>query len=136
MNYMSEVAKMLGVELGEKFELKSPNDSCYTLAMFTEDGLKIVETNVSDQCFWKPYALGNLLKGNYTIKRKPWKPRASEIFWHISHSGEAQCWRWDNGVDEYLNYYKLGNCYKTAKEADANRDKWLAFYASDEVLEV
>lgn len=35
-----------------------------------------------------------------------------------------------------MNYYKLGNCYRTKAEAEFNRDKWMAFYASDEVLEV
>ena len=37
-------------------------------------------------------------------------------------------------IDRML--YKLGNFYRTAEEAEANRDKWVAFYASDEVLEV
>ena len=135
MNYMSEVAKMFGVELGEEFELKSPNDSCYTLAMFTDDGLKIIETNVSDQCFWKPYALEHLLKGTYTIKRKPWKPKLHEHYYFIDEEGYVYSETWDNQYPDII-FYKLGNCYKTYEEAEANSAKWVAFYKSDEVLEV
>ena len=137
MNYMSEVAKMLGVELDEKFELKSQNDSCYTLAMFTDDGLKIIETNISDQCFWKPYALENLLKGNYIIKRKPWKPQENKEYWCVDADGTVCEFVFFNSVDaDHMNYYKLGNCYRTKEAAEANRDKWIAFYKSDDVLTI
>ena len=39
-------------------------------------------------------------------------------------------------MSNHVNRYKLGNCYRTREEAEANRDKWVAFYASDDVLEV
>ena len=40
------------------------------------------------------------------------------------------------GSNEDKTFYKLGNCYRTCEEAEANRDKWVKFYVSDEVLEV
>lgn len=30
----------------------------------------------------------------------------------------------------------VGNCYRTYEEAKKNKDKWVVFYASDEVMEV
>ena len=35
-----------------------------------------------------------------------------------------------------VNFYKIGNCYRTKEEAEANIEKWASFYASDKVLEV
>ena len=132
MNYMEQVAKILGVELGEKFELKSSNDSCYTLAMFTDDGLKIVETNVSDQCFWKPYALEHLLKGNYTIKRIPWKPSYNDRYYSVTTGGMIEPGTWLGDFID-ITLYKLGNCYCTAEEAESNCQKWIDFFEADEI---
>jgi hypothetical protein len=57
------------------------------------------------------------------------------MYYFLDRNGDADCSYWnDNFVDICL--YKLGNCYRTAQEAEVNRDKWKAFYASDEVLEV
>lgn len=137
MNYMSEVAKILGVESGEKFEVKMPNSSCYVEAMITVNGLIILDHNIAgpDAIHWKPYVLEKLLNGTYTIKRKPWKPIYKQNYWSIKPNGEAMCYLWvDQWVDIY--HYKIGNCYKTEEEALNNYDKWMKFYKSDEVLEV
>lgn len=132
-NHMSEVAKMLGVELGEIFEIKTD--------VYKSFQFRFVENDF--QCFngkrWvtdanAPVFLKLLLTGEYTIKRKPWKPKYEETYWYIDEQGES--WGSPFTDSDYINYYKLGNCYRTREEAEANRDKWVAFYASDEVLEV
>ena len=127
-NHMPEVAKMLGVELGEEFE------SCGFTYKLTENGLICP---MFPQNSHEDYArmLRNLLIGSYPIKRKPWKPNKGNKFWYIDKDGYVAWYIWD-GYTEYINYYKLGNCYRTREEAEANRDKWIAFYASDEVLEI
>ena len=139
-NHMSEVAKMLGVELGEEFMCSNGYE--YILK---DNG--IIESRYSnDARFCESIfsaTLNDLLNGKLTIKRKPWKPKDDENYWYIDENGEAwsgEAWR--NRFDDceyasdHMNYYKLGNCYRTREEAEANRDKWVAFYASDEVLEV
>ena len=133
-NYMAEVAKMLGVELGERFNITNcRGDYYFTDSDFKRDG--------DELAFYS--TLYSILNGTYTIKRKPWKPKDNENYWYIDENGEAwsgEAWR--NRFDDceyasdYMNYYKLGNCYRTREEAEANRDKWVAFYESDEVLEV
>ncbi len=124
-NYMAEVAKMLGVEMGQDFEC---NESSCTYRI-TEHGLTCNGCYGSD-------SLMMILNGEYTVKFKPYKPiDCNHIYWFVENNGEVDFVYWGGGTDD-LNYYKLGNCYKTKQEAEANRDKWVAFYASDEVLEV
>ena len=132
-SYMAEVAKMLGVELGEEFEIKEQpdikctiyNDNLYAYPI--KDGIYSISSS--------EWTLHRLLTGIITIKRKPWKPQYDEPYYHVGTQGYVHCERWYNdGLD--VLYYKLGNCYRTNKEAEANRDKWIAFYASDEVLEI
>ena len=136
MNYMPEVAKMLGVELGEEFEIIFPNNlNCHATEILNNERLYIKNHNLANQDMWQLSALTNILNGNYNIKRKPWKPIYRESYWSIKPNGEAMNYLWMNEwVDIY--HYKIGNCYRTEEAALNNLDKWKSFYASDEVLEV
>ena len=129
-NHMAEVAKMLGVELGEEFECS--NGYKYILK---EDG--IIEPKYKDSFSTNTFspALVALLNGEMVIKHKPWKPSKGDKYWYISSNGSADYYCWTGDTTDFL-IYKLGNCYKTSQEAEDNRDKWVAFYASDEVLGV
>ena len=130
-NHMAEVAKMLGVELEERFNII---DSKYEYAhdfYLTDNGLAISSGNYCQ----RESLLHQLLCGTCIIRRKPWKPKMGEYYWCIDPNGESSKCSWMNTSGGGSNY-KLGNCYRTRSEAEANRDKWVAFYASDEVLEV
>jgi hypothetical protein len=127
MNYMSEVAKMLGVELGESFYISTNGNIEY---VFTANGLFPVNGSVVCN-----NTLNELLSGTAYIKRKPWKPNRNEIYWVIDERELPAYDEWMNTSTD-LNYYKLGNCYKTKEEAERNVQKWIDFYSSDEVLEV
>lgn len=131
MNYMSEVAKMLGVELGEEFTLKGFD---YTYKI-TENGLICTNAYGAVTEKYDNLLIKLLIGGHYTIKRKPLKPQYGNLFFGIDKNGEVAEEMW-NGCTLQLNLYKIGNCYKTRVEAEANRDKWIDFYSSDEVLEV
>ena len=135
MNHMAEVAKMLGVELGERFTIIDLDGEIMGTAIIDECGFKLIEYNVNYTNSWHQYALENLLTGKYIIKRKPWKPPKGDKYWHISSNGSADYYCWTDDTLDFLTY-KLGNCYRTREEAEANRDKWVKFYASDEILEV
>ena len=133
MNYMSEVAKMLGVELGEEFYIKEQPDMKCTLY---NDGLYVYP--VADKICSLPscaQTLHSLLTGQISIKRKPWKPNLDDMYYYVD---ELCCISSDPWVNDALDlmFYKLGNCYKTKKDAENDINKWKAFYASDEVLEV
>lgn len=126
MNYMAEVAKMLGVELGEEFGIYKVNGH-YVLF---DDGLVHIETgNIVNG------TLNALLLGQLTINYRRWKPKFGEEYYSIGVGGVLEPGTWLNDFID-VAMYKLGNCYETMKEAEANRDKWITFYALDEILEV
>ena len=137
MNYMEQIAKMLGVEMGEKYEVIFPDEcnTCQATVIFTDEGVKTISTNVYDVYNFKSYVLTSLLTGAYGLKRKPWKPTYNDEYYSIGMGGIVEHGIW---LNDFLDFamYRLGNCYRTASEAEANRDKWVAFYKSDEVLEV
>lgn len=123
-NHMKEVAKMLGVEIGEEFEIKGGDGAYYlTYDGLYHNGFKCEKT------------LNDLLVGVCTIKHKPWKPIINDTYYFVRSDGDVSSAQWISNVWDH-SIYKLGNCYRTREEAEANRDKWIAFYASDEVLEV
>lgn len=126
MNHMAEVAKLLGVELGEEFKIKG----CSKTYILDEDGLFDQQEGMNNFMH-----LTCLLTGEFEIMHKPWKPKDNDHYYRINECGNVECDEWLN-FGEDIVWYKLGNCYRTKEEAKANREKWLAFYASDEVLEV
>ena len=135
-NHMAEVAKILGVELDEEFEIVFPQPSnCKATAKLTQSGVNVVETNVFDVYNFKAYLLKDLLIGSYVIKRKPWKPKNNDCYYYVNKGGHVEGDEWLSFWEDIV-LYKLGNCYRTREEAEVNKDKWLAFYNSDEVLEV
>ena len=135
-NYMEEVARLIGVELNEEFELVfDPSSTCHATIKLTTDGVKVIETDVYDIFNFKSYLLEHLLKGNYGIKKKPFKPKFNEKYYSIGVDGSVENGTW---LNDFLDYtlYKVGNCYRTVEEARANYIKWGEFYGSDEVLTI
>ena len=140
MNYMEELAQMLGVELNERFGICSTCSTDYIDPYeyyFTVDGLKVVANN--GHVFPVDNISTKLFTGEVTVKRKPWRPTDGEYYWYIDVKGNAYRSSW--GGDDFpgmfdINLYKLGNCYRTKEEAEDSKDKWIKFYASNDVLEV
>ena len=123
-NYMAEVAKMLGVEMDQDFEC---NEIGYKYRI-TDRGL------VGCGC-WRADSLMMMLTGELTIKREPWKPQHGDSYYCVSRNGYVLNEIWYDDIMDNL-CYKLGNCYKSKEQAKANLAKWIAFYSSDDVLEV
>lgn len=125
-SYMFEVAEMLGVRIGEYFDIDTKEGKF----VFDNDGLYSMhaQAHCSD-------VLCQMLAGKLSIRCKPWKPELNQTYYSIDENGEAlqDLW-WGDYLD--IAFYKLGNCYRTAEEAEAHADKWKTFYASDEILEV
>lgn len=125
-SYMFEVAEILGVRVGERFEI----DTLEGKFFLDNDGLYSMATQ--SYC---PDVMFDLLTGKIGIKRKPWKPNLDKRYYVIEETGmvSEEVW-WNECID--IMFYKLGNCYRTIEEAEAHRDKWIAFYASDDLIEV
>lgn len=126
ISYMKQVAEMLGVKIGDYLEI-TQNEGTF---LIMNDGLYHLQTGT--MC---PEVLSNVLTGKVCIKRPPWKPKYDESYYAIDTDGGVEHEIWgDDSID--MNYYKLGNCYRTPEEAEAHRAEWVKFYASDEILEV
>lgn len=140
-NYMKEVAEMLGVEFGEEFEVKYEGPTAYRIiAKFSDNGI----TLVSGTCEWgnlintgrnRSAILYDLLNGAATIVRKPWKPKDGECYYYVNTQAGVFGAHWNNCTCDIYNY-KLGNCYRTPEEANAESKKWIEFYSSEERIKI
>ena len=134
-NYMAEVAKLLGVELGESFKITSDTQGDYpgdyqNYYRFTENNC--FETS-ADGVEWKTTIAAVLLKhilmGDIRIVKLPWKPQEGEKYYvpriAIRPYDRHYCYYWDNsGVD--IKRYDMGIVCKTPEEAIAMTKKMLA----------
>lgn len=127
-NRMAEIAKLLGVRLGEVFFIKEyPSDSKIYLK-FTENGLE----QSLDKDSWTK-ATGRvwerIITGALKINKLPWKPQIGEKYYvpriAIQPEDRHFYYYWDNdGVD--IKRYDMGIVCKTKEEAVALTEKMLA----------
>lgn len=114
-NYMPEVARMLGVEIGEEFDI------------FDNDGEKIVYSpykitdNAIVDCEGDPIPglFYDLLTSKYTLQKYPWRPKDGEKYWLITNEEELT-WRYfyESCIVE-LALLNMGNCFPTKEAAEA-----------------
>ena len=115
-NYMPEVARMLGVEIGEEFDViyETGQKSDWGPYKITRDGL------VDESGNWtlNETAIFNLLKGNYSLQTRPWRPKKGELFWTINGKGNVEKYHFLNDMCD-LALLNMGNCFPTKKAAKA-----------------
>ena len=114
MNYMKQIAQMLGVELEEEFKIRNGEKLISDCYMFTEYGLYCITDGLrSYKC---GAVLSEILNGNYEIVKKPWKPKEKEIMYYIELNRSINQ-TWFNAKGGFtLLMYSLGNCFKTEEE--------------------
>ena len=114
-NLIPEIAKMLGVEIGEKFKIKGDRHT-YSIKL---DGLHSDQYAMEDD-----YAtLLDLLCGDAEIVKMPWKPKKDEKYWGFWYSSLNDAWivllyTWGNNPADFA-FYKAGWVYRTKEEAQA-----------------
>lgn len=119
MNYYKQFAEMLGLELGEEFNLicteEETDENTYKI---TEDGMYY--QGIQHDSWWgEPYkTLDSLLMGEVKAVPKPWKPSEGYTYWWYSIA-------WKQAIDNEFNssigdllHWKVGNCFKTKEEAE------------------
>lgn len=125
--YIEEVAKILGVEIGEVFTVKINCEESIGSYMFMDTELK--RLNAKGDC-WQGVTdntLELLLNETYAIDKKPWKPKETEYYYYIDNTGRVHLEKFVSSCFvDYLRVH-IGNCFKTRGEATANVDKWLAY---------
>ena len=112
-NFIPEIAKMLGVTLGEEFKVGNNSVKYW----FDLDGLH------SEECVTADYTLYHLVCGNCKIIKLPWKPKKDETFYTFGIHATENKWvviscKWWGNVKN-LALYKLGWIYRSQAEAEA-----------------
>ena len=118
MNYWKQFAELLGLELGQEFSLIKSNGEKldeYTYKI-TKNGLYYKAKNGS----WCVDAQVTyyVLNGKYEVVHKPWKPKEGERYWFYSKAFNQTISRTWVGGNYELCLWKVGNCFKTEKEAE------------------
>lgn len=110
-NYMADVARMLGVELGQEFKIK---DDHYIYKLI-EDGL----VQESDGNQWLTTAiLLKLLRGNVEIVKVPWQPKGGEHYYFPAADFQYSCpAAWHNSPIDFA-LKEAGMIFKTKAECD------------------
>lgn len=122
MNYMEQVAKMLGVELRERFNVEG----------------RIGECHLEKTGLWYDASFGNcslldLLTGELTIIKKPWKPKNGGRFYFVGADREIWSETYQDGFSAEMMYVRVGNCYRSQKEITPELvEKWAAWYEGGE----
>lgn len=115
-NLIPQIAKMLGVELGEEFKVEGDNRTYW----FDLDGLHSGEYVAEDE---DDAMLHDLLCGEVEIVKLPWKPKEDETFYTFGIHATENKWVvvsaewWDNVKN--LALYKIGWIYRSQAEAEA-----------------
>ena len=77
-NLISEIARMLGVEIGEEFKIKEYGERIYR---FDNSGLQLIYDNgVRNLNITANMALSCLLSGDIEIVKLPWKPKKGDAY--------------------------------------------------------
>lgn len=129
-NYIAGVAKLLGVEVGEVFQVDGDPSLKDCVFRFSDNDLQVSAVN-SDNDTWgiaNDGRLLGLLYGNLSIRKLPWKPKMNEEFYipciHYTESSMATRLRWrDDNADN--TFYQFGIVFKTREEAIAVSKKML-----------
>ena len=132
-NYMREIAKLLGLELGEIFQVDNDDLLKNYCFRFTKIGLEFSESKNDN--IWitsDSYTVFSLLRGELSVIKLPWKPKNDEEYYipNISNAigYNRFYWKGDNLDDRY---YNLGLVVKSKEDAIALRKKMLAVAKGD-----
>lgn len=123
-NYMPEIAQMLGVEIGEEFDViyETGQKSDWGPYKITRDGL------VDESGNWALHgtALFNLLTGKYTLQERPWRPKDDDEYWFVELDGGVQYSYFYKDNESDLASLNMGNCFQSKEAAKAAVPEMLA----------
>lgn len=118
-NLIPQIAQMLGVEIGEEFQIKEYGERIYR---FANSGLQLIYDNgVRNLNTTANMALSGLLSGDFEIVKLPWKPAYRQEYWTFGLKDGI--WvvvprEWEDYPAEILLADK-GWTYRTREEAEA-----------------
>lgn len=130
MNYMEQVAKMLGVELGEKFKIKMNIKDISEFLISENDVFYINENGIrDDRKHNRNPIFVSLLEGKASVVKIPWKPKEYEQVYFVNRNGIVGTMPFGKSIYD-LAFYKLGKFYRTEAEAEAHAEEDAAYWES------
>nr|DAY48087.1 MAG TPA: hypothetical protein [Caudoviricetes sp.] len=118
-NLIPQIAKMLGVELGEAFKVKGDDETTY---IFTDDGLKLTyDGGIGIVEISSDVAFAALVNGKDEIVKLPWKPKKGDVYFTfelLDGKWVVRSFWWGGFPNEYALLDK-GWIYRTCEEAQA-----------------
>lgn len=137
-NKIAEVAKLLGVEIGEEFFVFNDMGELVGKGKhkFDYKGLWLIYDNkigsVNQHLIY-------LLNGTWTIKKIPYKPQLGEDYWSLSlyqdYADVKVCKnKWQNDYIDIM-LYRLNFCYTTKEVAEANKSKFQEFLNGNTIID-
>lgn len=122
MNLIPKIAEMLGVEIGEHFEITSVVYEKGKYFYFSEtELLEHVEGRTPDYAQYR--VLADLIYGDKKVVKLPFEPKRGEEFYKVCVSdGKLTACddRWADFLVDYALKY-CGNCFRTKAEAEAHK---------------
>ena len=122
-NLMPEIAKMLGVEIGERFKVRKEDSEIYyftDVAFLKQVNDAESEDYVGDLEEEDLLVLYYLLSGKETVVRLPWEPKYDERYYIPSVSNQCvQEYFWKEYTLDFA-MKALGMIYRTKEEAEAH----------------
>lgn len=115
-NYMPEVAQMLGVEIGEEFNLLNEDGEIVLYSPYKFTGDSIIDYEGSTLRGWR---LWNLLTGDYTLQKRPWRPKDDNEYWFVELDGDVQYSYFYKDNESDLASLNMGNCFQSKEAAKA-----------------
>ncbi|MFR3145428.1 MAG: hypothetical protein ACLTOT_14520 [Eubacterium callanderi] len=115
-NYMPEVAKMLGVEIEEPFDVLDEDGEVRDCSPYKFTNETMVDYAGDEVNSW---LLHCLLDGKYTIKKRPWRPKEGDTFFYVLTNGEIQKYVFEIDNIHTLMLFSFGNCFPTKAAAEA-----------------
>lgn len=119
-NLIPDIAKMLGVELGEVFKVKGEEELTYR---FDSDGLKLIthDSGIEIAKISANVAFAALVNGKDEIVKLPWKPKKCDVYY--TFGSFAQTWRVSRQIWTHhpfdLAVLDKGWVFRTWEEAQA-----------------
>ena len=122
-NLIPEIAKLLGVETGEKFMIRQ-NKYIFEDSIFMIDKdnglLKILDDGNFEE---ENTALYHVLSGKIEIVKLPWEPQEGDMYYILNTRALfIESFMWDNGTFDYLAK-NMGIIYRTKAEAEAHLEE-------------
>lgn len=117
-NFITEITKMLGVELGEEFKVVYKT-GFEIICNFTKEGVFVHEEGCSGR--YNKELLADIVCGEAEIIKLPWKPKKGEHYYTFVLMGDKWAVRpsWWGGFPKEHALLDKGWVYRSQAEAEA-----------------